>query len=76
MPSQYIKKNMTAELSWSWSRRRCRASACHGRTGLTEGLEGVARAIVKGRNQLRVKAEWQFALAQTLERWNRHREKV
>ena len=41
-----------------------------------EEFEGEVQAIVKERNELRIKVEWQFSIAQAREKLSRHYEKV
>lgn len=41
-----------------------------------EELDGEVRAIVKERNELKIKAEWQFSISQAREKLSRHYEKV
>lgn len=39
-------------------------------------LDGEVQAIVKERNELKVKVEWQFSIAQAREKLSRHDEQV
>jgi hypothetical protein len=41
-----------------------------------EGLDGEVQAIVKERNELKIKVEWQFSISQAREKLGRHYEKV
>ena len=41
-----------------------------------EELDGAVQAIVKERNELKVKVEWQFSITQAREKLSRHYEKV
>jgi hypothetical protein len=46
------------------------------RIGSTEELDGEVQAIVKERNKLQIKVEWQFSILQAREKLSRHYEKV
>ena len=46
------------------------------RIASTEELDGEVQALVKERNQLGVKVEWQFSIAQAREKLSRHYENV
>lgn len=41
-----------------------------------EKLDGEVQAIVKERNELKIKVEWQFSITQAREKLSRHYEKV
>jgi hypothetical protein len=41
-----------------------------------EDLDREVQAIVKERNELKIKVEWQFSIAQAREKLSRHYEKV
>jgi DDE superfamily endonuclease len=61
-----------AELELSAISRICLAR----RLGSIEDLDREIQAIVKERNALRIKGEWQFSLSQAREKLRRHYEKV
>jgi hypothetical protein len=61
-----------AELELSALSRICLAR----RIGSIEGLDREVQAIVKERNELAIKAEWQFSISQAREKLSRHYEKV
>jgi hypothetical protein len=41
-----------------------------------EQLDGEIQALVKERNELRIRVEWQFSISQAREKLGRHYEKV
>jgi hypothetical protein len=61
-----------AELELSALSRICLSR----RIGSIEELERQAQALVKERNELNVKVEWQFSISQAREKLRRHYEKV
>jgi hypothetical protein len=61
-----------AELELSALSRICLSR----RIGSIEQLDREVQAIVKERNELKVKVEWQFSIAQAREKLSRHYEKV
>jgi hypothetical protein len=46
------------------------------RIGSIEELDGEVQALVKERNELKIKVEWQFSIAQAREKLSRHYERV
>ena len=61
-----------AELELSALSRICLSR----RIGSVEELDREVQAIVKERNELKIKVEWQFSIAQAREKLSRHYEKV
>ena len=61
-----------AELELSALSRICLSR----RIGSIEELDGEIQTLVKERNELRVKVQWQFSISQAREKLNRHYEKV
>jgi DDE superfamily endonuclease len=61
-----------AELELSALSRICLSR----RIASIEALDGEVQALVKERNELKVKVEWQFSIAQARAKLNRHYEKV
>jgi DDE superfamily endonuclease len=61
-----------AELELSALSRLCLSR----RIGSMEALDGEVQAIVKERNRLKIKVEWQFSVSQAREKLSRHYEKV
>jgi hypothetical protein len=61
-----------AELELSALSRICLS----GRISSIEQLDGEIQALVKERNELKVKVEWQFSISQAREKLNRHYENV
>jgi len=61
-----------AELELSALSRICLSR----RISSIEGLDREVQAIVKERNELRIKVEWQFSITQAREKLSRHYEKV
>jgi hypothetical protein len=61
-----------AELELSALSRICLSR----RIGSIEELDGQVQALVKERNELQIKVEWQFSISQAREKLSRHYEKV
>ena len=61
-----------AELELSAISRICLAR----RIGTIEGFSREVEAIVRERNELKIKVQWQFTVAQAREKLNRHYEKI
>ena len=61
-----------AELELSALSRICLSR----RIGSIEGLDREVQALVKERNELKIKVEWQFSIYQAREKLSRHYEKV
>jgi hypothetical protein len=61
-----------AELELSALSRICLSR----RIGSIEELDGEIQAIVKERNELQIKVEWQFSISQARQKMSRHYEKV
>ena len=61
-----------AELELSAVSRICLS----GRIGTIEELKQEIKAIIKERNELQIKVEWQFTVSQARKKLNRHYEKV
>jgi hypothetical protein len=61
-----------AELELSALSRICLSR----RISSIEGLDREVQAVVKERNELRIKVEWQFSITQAREKLSRHYEKV
>ena len=61
-----------AELELSAVSRICLS----GRIGTIEELKQEIKAIIKERNELQIKVEWQFTVWQAREKLNRHYENV